>query len=195
MVAQKTIMQGEQNMPIGNDKEVYTALSKSGKVIVMPKLIISIANCAFKGNQHIEKMNFTNVQVIGGHAFKDCRKLYSVSFSNCLFKVGISAFADCHKLTQINLPDSVVKIEDSAFVGCPIKEMILPKRLSYLGYNVFCGCRSLERVVFPDGIKEIKASQKLFENCDSLSEIEVCADCNIENGSVPENCLIIYRNS
>ena len=180
-------------MPVGNNKEIYTTFNSQGKKTVLPKFLVSVANCAFLGNSHITKMNLNNIHIVGEHAFEGCRNLYSITFSASLLKIGIGAFKHCEKLTEINLPDSVVKIEDYAFVNCGFKNMILPKNLQKLGCKVFCGCSALESVVFPNKIKEIKLSQNLFEKCDSLSEIEVCADCKIENGSIPENCRVIYR--
>lgn len=182
-------------MPVGNKKEIYTELNRQGKQVVMPKYLLSVANCAYMGNTHITKMRLNNFHIVGEHAFEGCCNLYSVTFSDSLLKIGMGAFKHCKKLTDLNLPDSVVKIEDYAFVGCSIKSMILPKNLQTLGSKVFCGCRALESVVFPDKIKEITLSQKLFENCDSLSQIELCADCKIENGSIPENCRAIYRTT
>lgn len=176
-----------------SNKEIYTALKSNGKKAVLPKFLVSVANCAFMGNSHITKMNLNNIHIVGEHAFEGCRNLYSVTFSNSLLKIDRGAFKHCKQLTELNLPDSVVKIESYAFVDCGLKSIILPKNLQELGFKVFCCCRALKSVVFPDKIKEIRLSQNLFENCESLSEIEVCADCKIENGSIPEHCRIIYR--
>ena len=173
------------------DKEIYATM-QNGKIVIMPKFIVSVANCAFCGNPNLGKIKLSNVHVIGEQAFYGCKRLKEVTFSNCLLKIGVGAFAHCVSLEEISLPDNVRVIEDSAFTDSGLKRVILPANIQKLGCKVFSDCRSLQRVCFPSGITEIKKSQNLFENCDNLISIFVCRDCKIEDGSIPENCRVFY---
>lgn len=178
-------------MPMPNDKEIYATM-RNGKIAIIPKFIVSVANRAFSGNPNLGKIKLSNVHVVGEHAFYGCKKLKEIVFSDCLLKIGVGAFAHCASLEEIRLPDNVKVIEGSAFAHSGLKRVILPVKLEKLGCNVFSDCHALERVCFPEGITEITKAQNLFENCESLTSIFVCRDCKIENGSIPENCRVIY---
>lgn len=167
---------------IGNKDEVY-----------LPNMLVRLPPRTFRGSLVKKVVIHSHLTHIGERAFHGCPELREIILPDTLEVIERGAFANDINLAEIHLPDTVTEIGDCAFVNCALKEITLPKNLKVLGFNVFRGCRSLKRAVLPDSIKEIKLSQKLFENCDSLTEISVCADCVIESGALPENCRVIYR--
>lgn len=168
---------------IGNKDEVY-----------LPNMLVRLPPRTFRGSLVKKVVIHSHLTHIGQRAFQGCATLREIVLPDTLEIIETGVFANCKSLEEIHLPDNVREIGDCAFVNCSLKEITLPKNLQILGFNVFRGCRSMEKAYLPDGIKEIKLSQKLFENCDSLKEISVCADCAIEGGALPEHCRAIYRN-
>lgn len=79
---------------------------------------------------------------IGRDAFRECRKLSSVTIEGCQ-TIGSNAFCQCESLTSITLP-SVDKIESGAFSGCiNLITVDLGYSLSYIGSIAFYGCDNL----------------------------------------------------
>lgn len=58
------------------------------------------------------------IRVIGGNAFKNCKKLSYVRLPSTLQKIYTNAFYGCTSLTKLHIPSSVKYIESYAFEGC-----------------------------------------------------------------------------
>lgn len=58
------------------------------------------------------------IRVIGGNAFKNCKKLNYVRLPSTLQKIYTNAFYGCTSLTKLYIPSSVKYIESYAFEGC-----------------------------------------------------------------------------
>jgi len=79
-------------------------------------------------------------------------------------------------VTAVNFDCSVVGIEDiaydqpSAFQHCvELKELVLNNGLQTIGLRAFAHCKSLERIVLPSTVTEIRFGA--FEYCRSLKEV------------------------
>lgn len=173
--------------------EEFLANIKDEDEVALLNTLLRLPPCTFRGVLVKKVVIKSRLTHIGQRAFQGCVALREIILPDTLEVIETGVFANCKSLEEIHLPDNVREIGDCAFVNCPLKEITLPKNLQILGFNVFRGCRDLEKAYLPNGIKVIKLSQKLFENCDSLKEISVCADCVIESGTLPENCRVIYR--
>ena len=93
-----------------------------------------------------------NITQIGKGAFKGCKLLNKVEFSNGLVSIGISAFEGCNNLEEIILPNTVELIDEQAFSKC----------------------KKLLRIIIPNSIKTINGSRyyrNIFYGCDNLKEI------------------------
>ena len=113
--------------------------------------------------------------------------------------VGVSSIQDCafqgrSELETINL-GTVYHIGGNAFQNCiNLKTVVFPKHMGSIGSYAFYGCKSLQQITVPDGIKEIKRNtfskctnlhtvvladsvtyigQNAFEGCESLAKIVV----------------------
>lgn len=182
-------------MPVVCVKKFVMNIDGKSEKINSPDMLVRLPPCTFRGLRLVKQFNINmRLTHIGERAFQDCLDLQTINLPDTLERIECGAFANCKSLAETHLPDNVTHIGDCAFVNCALRKIVLPKRLRVLGFNVFRGCRSLESVTLPDGIKVIKLSDKWFENCDSLKEISVCADCVIESGALPENCRVIYRS-
>ena len=62
-------------------------------------------------------MNY-KVTSIAGNAFKNNKKLKSVTIASAVTEIGSSAFQNCPNLTKVTIPSKVAKIGSKAFYGC-----------------------------------------------------------------------------
>lgn len=70
-------------------------------------------------SSEIEKLIIGDgIRVIGGNAFKNCKKLNYVRLPSTLQKIYTNAFYGCTSLTKLHIPSSVRYIESYAFEGC-----------------------------------------------------------------------------
>ena len=79
--------------------------------------------------------------------------------------------------TSVSIPEKhngkeVVSLRGNAFSNMYLlKEVSLPKKLTYLGGESFYNCISLKKINLPVGLTEIKGST--FENCSNLESITI----------------------
>ncbi len=105
--------------------------------------------CFFKSSLTSIVLN-NNITNIGRDAFRDCRMLASISFSEeprtaNRFVVGSSAFQDCRKLVKISMPYATT-VDSYAFAGClELVELELP-RVKVLGKGILGSCNKLTKV-------------------------------------------------
>ncbi|MDR2913677.1 MAG: leucine-rich repeat domain-containing protein [Tannerella sp.] len=66
--------------------------------------------------------------------------------------------------------ENITDIPDAAFENChQLAEVILPKKLQYIGSRAFRLCMSLEYITLPDSIIDIR--EEAFEGCHHLKEL------------------------
>ena len=66
---------------------------------------------------------------IGDFAFKECKRLTSVTIPDSVTSLGWKAFGRCSGLMSVTIPDSVKSIGWGAFKGCSrMKSVRLPRR-------------------------------------------------------------------
>ncbi len=142
--------------------------------------------------------------------------------------IGYRAFSGLSTLSSITLPESIVEIHDYAFSGCTsLSSLTLPKNVTYLGSYIiqntkisslmipksvlstkdtiyldeccpFANCRSLNEVIFEDGITKIpdslcaKSSIKKVIIPDSVTEIGSYAFSNCRQ---LESILMKHNNT
>lgn len=125
----------------------------------------AIGNYAFANCINMVTANVAvgaSVRTIGEHAFYNCQALETFSMPVAVQELGDSAFENCQKMTNIYLN------------GENGEESNYNVLLARVGKNVFKGCSSLEKLVFPqnfnNGDKGVDVS--LFQGCSALKYIE-----------------------
>ncbi len=86
------------------------------------------------------------VTLIGGNAFFSCTALEKINLSG-VTTIEFSAFRNCKKLSGVTFSDSLEVIGEGAFFGCAsLKEVLVPSSVNHIGYDAFSGCNALEKI-------------------------------------------------
>lgn len=102
----------------------------------------------------------SGVTSIGGHAFKCCSSLTSVTLPSSLTSIGYEAFEMCGFKTLI-LPSSLTEIGQGAFANCiRLKSLTLSPSLTSIGIRAFNGCANLRTLTIPSGLTSIDSLKK-----------------------------------
>lgn len=79
-----------------------------------------------------------NVTAIGDGAFKNQKKIITVTLPDNITSIGHYAFSGCKSLTSIEIPDTVKTIGDYAFNGCKRLPVIdIPESVRKIGRGAF----------------------------------------------------------
>ncbi len=112
-------------------------------------------------------------------AFRDNRKIKSITIPDSVEDISSEAFWGCDSLVEIVIPDSVKSIGSNAFWYCSsLKRVKLPCSIKKINSAVFKHCRSLNDVVIPDSVKKIGSSA--FGKCTSLKNIVIPASTKVD---------------
>lgn len=132
-----------------NECEVISGDNYSGDVII-PEYV-SINDKKYK------------VTSIGEKAFKECRRLTSISIPNSVTVIGNEAFRNCEYLTSVNIPSGVTYIGDWAFCATSITSITIPNTVTQIRESVFNGCDQLTTISIPSSVTSI--GRKAFYRC------------------------------
>ena len=157
---------------------------KNLKKVILPNTLTSIGQNAFKesGLQAIEIP--ASVEAIESGAFCDCTALTNVTFEkgsrlkmiwgNSIAYSYYGAFADCTSLTSIEIPASVETIGAATFKGCTALTTVTFEKRSQLKTingnfeaGAFQNCISLTSIEIPASVETIEES--VFMNCTALT--------------------------
>lgn len=122
-------------------------------------------------------------------AFAGCGFDGTLLLHNGIASIGSSAFEGCHFKGELALPKNLTVINDNVFNGCDFSgELVLPKTLVTIGdkafaYNwrlmgtlefaeglqtigagAFAHCRSLEGLIFPESLENIRYEASYYED-------------------------------
>lgn len=106
-------------------------------------------------NRNIENVIIPSyIKYIKSYAFYCCSSLGNVEFQSesSLESIGESSFAKS-AIRRITIPKNVETIARYAFSDCPFLEFFKAEpgsKLERLSHGLFCNCRSIEKVDFPD---------------------------------------------
>lgn len=89
---------------------------------------------------------------------------WSDRFSYC------SQFAGM-KISCIVIEEGITGLSAESFVLLPVKKVVLPEGLSYIGHDAFAECSDLEEIILPSTLDSI--SDRMFDNCESLRKIVI----------------------
>ena len=156
---------------------------KNLKKVILPNTLTSIGQNAFKesGLQAIEIP--ASVEAIESGAFCDCTALTNVTFEKgsrlkmiwgMYYWDDYGTFADCTSLTSIEIPASVETIGAATFKGCTALTTVTFEKRSQLKTingnfeaGAFQNCISLTSIEIPASVETIEES--VFMNCTALT--------------------------
>ena len=120
------------------------------------------------------------VTSIGDYFFADCMSLESVIIPASVTSIGEGAFSGCSSLTAIEVAKNnpeYCSVGGALFnrrqrkllvypAGSDEEEYVVPKGVTSIGENAFCGCSSLKLLEIPASVTNI--GDNAFEDCSSL---------------------------
>ncbi|CAJ1949983.1 unnamed protein product [Cylindrotheca closterium] len=130
---------------------------------------VSLANVSFVAND--DSSSLSQLQTIGGGAFKCCLALRCIHLPSTVRSIGKSAFLSCVSLKDVQLPHHGLQvIQDHTFFFCEALEKIsLPMTVYKLGTGAFQDCKSLLHVTNAQGLQHM--GERAFKNCTKLGSV------------------------
>ncbi|OAV65971.1 hypothetical protein Barb4_03112 [Bacteroidales bacterium Barb4] len=163
-------------------------------VLVIPSEVRSgngqrYAVTAIRAEAFRENKKLLSVTIQGGiteideYAFADCPALNAASLPNSVTGIGKYAFANCLSLASASLPNSVTSLGEKAFVNCrSLTSVTVPGGTGGWGNGVFRLCESLRSVTFGEGLGSVGA--EAFQGCSSLVSVTIPSSMTrIEKGA------------
>lgn len=83
------------------------------------------------------------VTCIGESAFEGCNGLTSITIPENITSMEQAAFNCCDGLTSITIPNSITVIPGYAFQACPLKSIVIGKKVTTIGNFAFAGCNDI----------------------------------------------------
>ncbi|MBR3818603.1 MAG: leucine-rich repeat domain-containing protein [Clostridia bacterium] len=158
--------------------------------------ITSIGNFAFSGCKGLTSITIPDsVTTIGKEAFASCSELTSITIPNSVTVIGRYAFSRCKGLTEITMPcldktgemfyectnlkkitltkGSPTTSNDEIWYGknSSIREIVLDKGVTSIGYDAFYNCTSLQKVTIGESVSSVGSSA--FYNCTGLTSFVI----------------------
>ena len=120
---------------------------------------------------------------IGKNAYRACKSLEKIIVAEGITYIENGAFAECTMLKDVILPSTLKRVGSKnskndflrsrntmgVFANTPIKHIIFPLGLTYLGRETFKRCSELEEINLPNGITQLEPAT--FKECSSLKKV------------------------
>lgn len=152
--------------------------------ITIPTDVVEIDVNAFSGCAKLESISLPNtIKVIKSGAFDGCKSLKYTVYENGnylgnsenAYVALISGIDDEVTSFKVNANCNVI-YSNALLYFTKVKTIDLPDKITYIGFNAFAGCSSLESFVVPNYVKEFQFSW--FFWCSSLKSITLGANIN-----------------
>ena len=141
--------------------------------VTIPNRVRAIGIEAFKNCKRLKSISIPNsVRYIGKFAFEGCSSLSSITIPNSVTEIGEYTFYECSSLSSITIPNSVTSIRKYAFSACGLLSSItIPNSVTSIGDFAFSACGLLSSITIPNSVTNI--GKYAFAGCDSLSSITI----------------------
>ena len=168
--------------------------------ITVPSSVTEIGSSAFRTCTSLKEVTLSEgITSIGQGAFANCFSLTEISLPESLVFLGASAFCDCTALTSVDFRSDTTEFllstsgySHGIFHGCvSLKNITLPKGLTYLPDFLFWGCSTLAEVVIPDGVTNI--GRYAFSYCTSLTSLTVPEQVSMIGECAFDECVSLYE--
>lgn len=119
---------------------------------------------------------------ICANAFREQKKITSVTLKPGIIAVESSAFADCDALGTLVIRGTDLVIEDVAFRNCKSLQTVELSGVTGIGTGAFAECISLQQIIIPEGT--ICIGREAFKGCGALKEAQIPSTVTvIEDGA------------
>ena len=139
---------------------------------------------------------------IGSNAFAGCTNLKEVNLSENVTSIGSYAFGGCTALKELTLPESVTYLGEYFIAGTAISTITIPKNVnrsgSYYSNGALANCKTLNTVIFEEGIREIPSYICASGDYTSyITKVVIPEDVTVIGSSAFYNCqkMSIYGYS
>ena len=140
--------------------------------------------------------NVYSVKYIESSAFESCSVLTSIEIPNSITSIGSEAFSSCSSLTNVIFEENsqLTSIDFAAFKNCSsLASIEIPNSVTSIKgnrphYGAFCGCSSLTNVIFEENSQLTSIGGYAFQDCSSLTSIEIPNSVTSIEGGAFENC-------
>ncbi|NCA66894.1 MAG: hypothetical protein EOM87_02380, partial [Clostridia bacterium] len=159
--------------------------------IYIPDTVNYIDKGAFIGCEALSKIRMSkNVREVEAWQFAFCNGITDLSFlPEATESVGNSAFRNCNGLITVEIPNNVVTIGDKAFKNCySVKEIDIYGAVEGIGKSAFADCAACEIINCSDTTYLDKIEDKLFYNCQRLTETNLIENATYIGNEVFGKC-------
>lgn len=164
---------------------------KSLQSIKLPEGLTLLNYCLFEGCEQLSDIQIpSTVTAIEDCAFNGCKALKTITLpaSLCTFEntwSSNSIFSGCSALKSI-LVEADNKYYESdgtalynkakdTLVCFPagVTSYVVPQSVKTIARKAFCGCDSLQNIMFEDGVSDLVIEQYAFENCKNINRLVI----------------------
>lgn len=165
---------------------------KSLQLIKLPERLTLLNYNLFNGCEQLSDIQIpSNVTTIKNNAFNDCKALKTITLpaSLCTFEntswSGNSIFSGCSALKSILVEAGNKYFESDGtalynkakdtLICFPagVTGVVVPQSVKTIGEKAFCGCDSLQNIMFEDGVSDLIIEQYAFENCKNINRLVI----------------------
>ena len=162
-------------MNVKSAKSVSSNLSVAGTITVngFKYQVSEIAPYAFKNNKKIRTVTIgKGITKIGKGAFYGCTKLKTVKGCQTLKEIGSLAFYKCTSLEKMASSKPLETIGSKAFYNCKkLKKYTIGKYTKNIGSEAFRNCKKLKSITIAESVEII--GKKAFYNCKNLKNVNI----------------------
>ena len=162
-------------MNIKQAKSASSKLSVTGTIIVngFKYQVSEIAPYAFKNNKKIKTVTIgKGITKIGKGAFYGCTKLKTVKGCQTLKEIGSLAFYKCTSLEKMASSKPLETIGSKAFYNCKkLKKYTIGKYTKNVGSYAFYNCKKLKSITVSESVEII--GKRAFYGCKNLKKVDM----------------------
>ena len=158
---------------MGNsDWETLKSMTNLTQVNLADAVATELPNGQFQEKWAIDRIVLPNIlAIISDNAFYECG-IKSITLPEDLQIIRYGAFRSCYNLESVVIPNSVTYIGGEVFSGCKnLKYVKMSDSLKSIEYFCFYGCEKLETIIWPANLETI--GECSFSSCVSLKSIDL----------------------
>ena len=176
----------------------------SGNIVVPEKVkasdgmeypVTAFADNAFKECRKLTSITIpSSVTSLGNSCFYYCEGLTSITIPSSVTSLGEYCFVYCYGLTSITIPSSVTSLSEGCFAYCSgLTNITIPSSVTSLGESCFEGCSGLTSITIPSSVTSLGWS--CFVDCKGLTSITIPSSVTFLDNSCFNNCIYNHRTT